>query len=56
MSRAQGWQSSIAHLLESVYDDLEKLYQHLRDERLPGPPGSETDEEGDYSKEDDENT
>jgi CII-binding regulator of phage lambda lysogenization HflD len=47
MSRAQGRQSSIGHLLESVYDDLEKLYQHLREEKLPGPPGLETDEEDD---------
>ncbi len=47
MSRAQGRQSSIGHLLESVYSDLEKLYEHLRGERLPGPPGSENDEEGD---------
>ncbi len=52
MSRAQGRQSSIGHLLESVYDDLEKLYQHLRGERLPGPPGSETDEEEDDTNDD----
>ncbi len=38
MSRAQGRQSSIAHLLESGYDDLQELYQHLRGERLPGHP------------------
>ena len=55
MSRAQGRQSSIAHLVESVYDDLEKLYQHLRDERLPGPP-DQKQTKNDYSKEDDENT
>jgi len=47
MWRAQGRQSSIGHLLESVYGDLEKLYQHLRGERLPGPPGLENDEEED---------
>jgi len=41
LSRAQGRQSLIGHLLESVYDDLAKLYQHLRGERLPGPPGTE---------------
>jgi chromosome segregation ATPase len=51
MSRAQGRQSSIGHLLESVYADLEKLYQHLRGERLPGAPGSE-DEDGEEEDDD----
>ena len=45
MSRAQGRQTSISHLLESVYGDLGKLYEFLRGEPLPSAPGMEGDEE-----------
>ena len=53
MSRAEGRQSSIDNLLEPVYADLGKLYEHLRDEKLPGAPGSESDE-GDEDDNDEE--
>lgn len=46
MTRAQGRQSSIAHLLESVYGDLEKCYQHLRGEKLPQSLNPDEEEEG----------
>ena len=45
MSRAQGRQTSIAHLLESVLNDLGQLHEFLRGESLPGVPGAEGDDE-----------
>ena len=38
VGRAEGRSLSAKQLLESIYEKLERLYEHLRDESCPKPP------------------
>jgi len=38
VGRAEGRSISAKQLLESIYEKLDRLYEHLRDESCPKPP------------------